>query len=72
MRTELSLTIRSVSFAPSELVAFQLFFSHGLRRGLHSFAASRLDSRGTYSIVIGTVPSHAHPQRPPEALLLAP
>src|ERR1700722_12280554 len=31
-----------VSFAPSGLVAFCGFNSHGLRRGLHSFAASRL------------------------------
>ena len=38
---------RSVSFAPSELVSSHPT-SHGLRRGLHSFAASRLGSR-TYS-----------------------
>ena len=34
----------SVSFAPSELVAFSPSHIHGLRRGLHSFAASRLGS----------------------------
>jgi hypothetical protein len=32
----------SYSFAPSGLVLFPLS-THGLRRGLHSFAASRLD-----------------------------
>jgi hypothetical protein len=33
------------SFAPSGLVRF-LLRTHGLRRGLHSFAATRLRGRG--------------------------
>jgi len=32
---------RDYSFAPSALASFP-FFTHSLRRGLHSFAASRL------------------------------
>jgi hypothetical protein len=40
------------SSAPSGLVIVPCFFTHGLRRGLHSFAASRLESSG-FGIVFG-------------------
>jgi hypothetical protein len=40
------------SSAPSGLVIVPCFFTHGLRRGLHSFAGSRLESSG-FGIVFG-------------------
>jgi hypothetical protein len=39
---EIGRGVSQVSFAPSELLLFATHLIHGLRRGLHSCAASRL------------------------------
>jgi|SRR5215467_619401 len=48
MSSALGNLCRNVSFAPSELGVLP-FHTHGLRRGLHSFAAPRLRRRGVWS-----------------------
>jgi hypothetical protein len=42
VKDKIASSMRHVSFAPSELISSLGFVSHGFRRGLHSYAASRL------------------------------
>ena len=51
------------SFAPSGLDRFSTF-THSLRRGLHSCAASRLGIAGRVPLQIRESSSHAHTERP--------